>query len=535
MHRIALLASVCAGLSLQSSTLAGVEPACPNPQHDCLTVGTPGCDDFQCCSLLCDLDQFCCFVAWDELCVAEAAKFCDPHLLCPQLCPANLDEDCDVDGADLGILLAAWETVGTCADLSHDGPVDGADLGVLLAAWGPCVPTCAGLVDFLSTPLDALDEILDRLATMAGLPPRQRIAQAIWIELDLLEALDALEEIELALGCGTGKDCPSPESVPRSQLKVAQARSLLARSLTKAVALEDPTLGGKEAEAIREALHGQVIEAWLLVLNSKLQLSPLFPCPIADHDCCTIGGPGCTDTACCELVCTIDPTCCDTAWDAPCVTLAEFLCGLDCDCPRDCVGTPEPEACGEDTDGGCNQVVVGDSTCCAASGGLGCDDPACQAAVCGVDSFCCEVAWDAICAGQALSLCSHLCQLLPPQFAAITCGETICGTAWADGGFRDTDWYAISFAGSDLVAIEFSCATTLPLVIGIVDTGGVPDCALAQALDPFAVARVCGAASFTACLSPGTWWFFAAPDGFDSFPCGTQNEYSIELTCQAEP
>jgi hypothetical protein len=46
------------------------------------------------------------------------------------------------------------------------------------------------------------------------------------------------------------------------------------------------------------------------------------------------------------------------------------------------------------------------STCCFASGGIGCDDPDCQAAVCGIDSFCCAVAWDSICAGEAASLCA---------------------------------------------------------------------------------------------------------------------------------
>ncbi|MFO0873400.1 MAG: hypothetical protein U0575_05455 [Phycisphaerales bacterium] len=51
---------------------------------------------------------------------------------------ADLNHDGLVNGADLGILLAAWGTcpAGACpADLNCDGKVDGGDLGVLLAQW----------------------------------------------------------------------------------------------------------------------------------------------------------------------------------------------------------------------------------------------------------------------------------------------------------------------------------------------------------------------------------------------------------------
>ncbi|MFO0873677.1 MAG: hypothetical protein U0575_06860 [Phycisphaerales bacterium] len=54
-------------------------------------------------------------------------------------CPADITGDGLVDGADLGVLLAAWgPCVGCAADVTFDGVVDGADLGVVLAAWGAC-------------------------------------------------------------------------------------------------------------------------------------------------------------------------------------------------------------------------------------------------------------------------------------------------------------------------------------------------------------------------------------------------------------
>jgi len=53
-------------------------------------------------------------------------------------CPGDLDGGGQVDGGDLGLLLAAWGTSDPEADLNGDGTVDGADLGLILAAWGPC-------------------------------------------------------------------------------------------------------------------------------------------------------------------------------------------------------------------------------------------------------------------------------------------------------------------------------------------------------------------------------------------------------------
>ncbi len=52
-------------------------------------------------------------------------------------CPADLNGDGVVDGADLGLMLNAWGGAGA-ADLNGDGVVDGADLGLMLNAWGGC-------------------------------------------------------------------------------------------------------------------------------------------------------------------------------------------------------------------------------------------------------------------------------------------------------------------------------------------------------------------------------------------------------------
>jgi hypothetical protein len=56
-------------------------------------------------------------------------------------CLADLFVDHQVNGADLGALLAFWGPVNPGfpqADLNRDAKVDGADLGYLLASWGVC-------------------------------------------------------------------------------------------------------------------------------------------------------------------------------------------------------------------------------------------------------------------------------------------------------------------------------------------------------------------------------------------------------------
>jgi hypothetical protein len=58
----------------------------------------------------------------------------------PNPCPADLDGDNAVTGADLGQMLGAWgPCAGPCpADLDNDGIVSGSDLGQMLGAWGVC-------------------------------------------------------------------------------------------------------------------------------------------------------------------------------------------------------------------------------------------------------------------------------------------------------------------------------------------------------------------------------------------------------------
>jgi hypothetical protein len=72
----------------------------------------------------------------------------------------------------------------------------------------------------------------------------------------------------------------------------------------------------------------------------------------------------------------------------------------------------------------CGDPDAGD--CCEANGTPNCDDLECCEAVCALDSFCCEVEWDALCAQDANDIC-EVCQ--PDVFPACEDGVGDCCSA----------------------------------------------------------------------------------------------------------
>jgi hypothetical protein len=131
--------STVAGTSQDTPGAANYEAptyTCGDPNAgDCAVAhGNPFCSDACCCAYVGGLDPFCTTVRWDAICVAKAADCAANCSSAP--CPADLNLDGVVGGADLGFLLGAWN--GPDGDLNGDGTTSGADLGALLGAWGAC-------------------------------------------------------------------------------------------------------------------------------------------------------------------------------------------------------------------------------------------------------------------------------------------------------------------------------------------------------------------------------------------------------------
>jgi hypothetical protein len=507
----------------------------------CIANGGIGCDDPECQTLICGQDPFCCDVAWDQLCADAAADQCRACQVGGGGCRAGGNGDeCETAltavtgdnvGSNVGNPVGAddsscafldtidewWCWVAPCTGTATASTCNQATFDTTIAIFAGCGGAevacnddngAAGCANFTS---------LVTWAVTSGTEYRIRVAGYNGSSGDYT----------LTLSCeGGGGD---------SNCCIANG----------GIGCDNPTCQATVCAA--DAFCCDV--AWdQLCADQAAELCPDIcepaagPCGPGAGDCCIANGtPGCDDVACCETVCALDPFCCDVAWDGICQGEAfsfcdPSVCGVSGDI---CDGTETPE--NEPDCGGIGNVGQG-SNCCFANGGIGCDDPACQATVCAVDSFCCDVAWDGICAGEAADLCGPLCagggapvdtvnggcNSNPNVFSPIACGESVCGTVAQGFGFRDTDWYAFVVpAGSDQNR-TFTVAANFPFVIGFVDTN---NCATASALDPFATGFPGQTAEVTRCFAPGTWWAFVSVNGGPDIPCDGSAVYSATLTC----
>jgi hypothetical protein len=168
--------------------------------------------------------------------------------------------------------------------------------------------------------------------------------------------------------------------------------------------------------------------------------STLAQCP-APGDCREPHeNPGCIMPQCCEIVCAINPLCCEMAWGQDCVDIALKECE-DINCPAA---------------GACDDPHATP----------GCTDFACCDFVVTIDPWCTFASWDEFCARAAASYCGVArCEIstdgIPdeeePCYRRLNDGwaagaehpriDLACGTALrgkvVDGGPRDLEWFVL--------------------------------------------------------------------------------------------
>lgn len=206
-----------------------------------------------------------------------------------------------------------------------------------------------------------------------------------------------------------------------------------------------------------------------LCVTAALALPECAPCgPISFTQNCFVPGasPGCSDPACCALVC-LQPGfeyCCVVEWDAACAAEARNAClfcgstaSLSCFvpsnlpfcaeawcCERVCALPDLAFCCSVAWDASCAAAAktlcgkCGDANlqpCTETSLGPGCRNKDCCETVCLIDPACCSIAWDAQCAERAVQLCLECgsalagsCCLprLTPYCDDSTCCDLVC-------------------------------------------------------------------------------------------------------------
>lgn len=155
------------------------------------------------------------------------------------------------------------------------------------------------------------------------------------------------------------------------------------------------------------------------------------PTPTPGGPCCTardpeVGGTGCDVAACQACVCALDANCCNNIWDATCVLEARQECGTDCPCAPVPTETPAPTP----TPGG---------NCCAAHAGASCDDSECRTCVCALDDECCTGVWDATCVDEARIDCALECPCESIGDCCAAHGGVGCDDAECKNCVCDTD------------------------------------------------------------------------------------------------
>jgi len=320
---------------------------CTAGGHPCCTPGGPGCSDGAVASCVCATDPFCCETEWDAQCVAEVSQ--------------------------LGC--------GSCAGGGSCVTAFAADFGTLYAPGSVCsrfpslFEACEGAAPFLTSSLGCATttDVAMRFAT--GFPYSAAVTRCI----------DLSQGVSPTLGFSYSKQSGTlGPKVDYSIDGVSWANAWTApvsfAGGCAAVELDLTPLAGLSSVRFRFSSGSSVSN--LAVIDDI----SVFEAPTGSHACCEVGAAGCDGAATEACTCAIDGYCCQNEWDEVCIALATMYCDADC---------PDIPVCGSPTAGSCT----------APHATPACADAECCVGVCTVDPFCCQSAWDEVCAEEALIGC----------------------------------------------------------------------------------------------------------------------------------
>ncbi len=545
----------------------------PSSGDCCIANGTPGCDDLACCTVVCAADAFCCDVEWDAICADAAAGLCAacgaapcPAGDCTGDEDYNEDEPCgsDTNGgcnsappvySELGT-IAVGESVTICGNTWAAGGTRDTDWyrftitenaqvtwelnGGGVEEGAPGAPTVAFLING-SCPafvIEAGAGSCPTTVTSACLLPGDYVVFAGLSVFDGFACPGVSYTGTLTIAPAIESECPNPpeNNTCETAIEVSEGENFFDNI--------DATTNGPALSAACASFGSAQIfnDVWFRYTATCDATMTVSTCDTVDFDSrIAIYAENCPELEGEEIACNDDGSGCTgftsrVTFDAfkgitYIIRIGSFgaaqfgsgsflLCGCDVECPA-------APACGNPDAGDCD----------VANGTPFCSDLECCELVCGGDAFCCDVQWDQICADTAAALCyaepCDAAQNCPPDAisegepcgedlnggcnsgdpgptTAISVGDTVCGTFWADGDTRDTDWYEFTVevdsdvtwtVNSDIGAVVFLITASCPP--GIIATGDGGTC-------PTTV---------TSCLPAGTYRAFAALPVFGGVPC----------------
>jgi hypothetical protein len=410
---------------------AGAGPC--NAEHP-----TPGCSEPGCCTLVCDIDDYCCEVAWDTLCVAQAEASCFGA------CTPTAG-DCFVSNGSPGC-----ERPDCCSTVCQDDPFccDSTwDTICASSAWSLCPPSnddCANAPMVFTGPV----EFDTRGATTDGpAHPSCESNGDAQINHDVCYRYTAPCDGTLVVSTCANAGFDTKIAVYMEGVSCTPTDADL-------LACNDDAEGcaGYTSEVSVSVLAGGIYRVRVggFLNSTGVGMLSFWCIPICGDgagDCFQANGtPGCSDEDCCTTVCSADPFCCSFEWDSVCALEALELCW-------NCGVNP----------GDCREV----------HSGPGCNLPSCCAAVCDVDPWCCEGSWDQICVDAANTYCAPVNDHCSEAFDLTEGSHEIANhQATLDGppceGMGTDIWYRYTATADGELTVS-TCGYSLNTVIAVYD------------------------------------------------------------------
>ncbi len=400
---------------------------CGQTTTGCDPTPFAGCGGCKCEACVCQMDPYCCQVGWDTICVEECKQ-------CGGCCaPQCTGKECGPDGCG-----------GQCGTCSADKKCNAAGKCEVV-----CVPDCAGKQ---CGPDDCG-------GTCGTCPVNQTCLNDV-----CFAGKSCSQLVDCSVGCvqQSGAECLFDcldQGTPEAQTKFFDLLQCVMWQCGMNMDL-DCMLKSMKGACLAE--YNACIQCKTDCVNKQCGPNGCggncgvcqtgyycdnYKCKPQCTPSCT--GKECGDNGCggsCG-VCKTDMQCSDTG---KCVPVCKPNCtgkqcgadgcgGLCGSCPAGMVCSPEGlcqpvgPVCG---DGVCSgqgesclscQEDCGPCTgdCCQSHDSVGCSDPAVTKCVCSMDSFCCEVMWDSLCADEAQNQCGAKCGCVP-SCAGKQCGPDGC-------------------------------------------------------------------------------------------------------------